>query len=51
MLIRIRGGANPYRDDVQGRTSEPITVAAFLDQAHGVVPLDRAREATAGRVK
>ncbi len=33
------GGPNPYRDHVQGKANEPITVAALLDRArqlHGV---------------
>lgn len=35
----IESGINPYRDHVQGKANEPITVAALLDRAyqlHGV---------------
>src|SRR5581483_3144327 len=35
----IESGVNPYRDHVQGKANEPITVAALLDRAyqlHGV---------------
>lgn len=35
----IESGINPYRDHVQGKSNEPITVAALLDRAyqlHGV---------------
>src|SRR5690349_4234506 len=37
--IRIHSPHNPYRDHVQGKSNEPITVAALLDRAtqlHGV---------------
>lgn len=30
----IESGINPYRDHVQGKANEPITVAALLDRAH-----------------
>jgi dihydroxy-acid dehydratase len=31
--IRIESGGNAYRDNVQGKTNEPITVAGLLDRA------------------
>ncbi len=37
--IRVNSPVNPYRDHVQGKANEPITVAALLDRAtqlHGV---------------
>ena len=37
--IRVNNPVNPYRDHVQGKANEPITVAALLDRAtqlHGV---------------
>ena len=37
--IRVNSPINPYRDHVQGKSNEPITVAALLDRAtqlHGV---------------
>jgi dihydroxy-acid dehydratase len=33
MSVVIERGANPYRDNVQGKANEPITVAALLDRA------------------
>lgn len=31
--IRVNSPINPYRDHVQGKSNEPITVAALLDRA------------------
>lgn len=33
----IDNPVNPYRDNVQGKANEPITVAGFLDRAHRLV--------------
>jgi len=33
-LPRITNPVNPYRDGVQGKANEPITVAGILDRAH-----------------
>jgi dihydroxyacid dehydratase/phosphogluconate dehydratase len=33
MPVIIERGSNPYRDNVQGKANEPITVAGLLDQA------------------
>lgn len=34
----IKNPINPYRDNVQGKANEPITVAGFLDRAHQISP-------------
>ena len=31
---RVTNPVNPYRDNVQGKANEPITVAGILDRAH-----------------
>ena len=33
-VIRIDTAFNPYRDHVQGKSNEPITVAGLLDRAY-----------------
>jgi dihydroxy-acid dehydratase len=33
MSVIVERGTNPYRDNVQGKANEPITVAGLLDQA------------------
>ena len=49
MSVIIERGSNPYRDNVQGKANEPITVAGLLDRAeqflsiqvpdHGLEPI------------
>ncbi|MGA9174223.1 MAG: dihydroxy-acid dehydratase [Thermoactinomyces sp.] len=34
---RIENNSNPYRDNVQGKANEPITVAALLDRAKQIL--------------
>jgi dihydroxyacid dehydratase/phosphogluconate dehydratase len=34
--VTIERGTNPYRDNVQGKANEPITVAGLLDRAMGL---------------
>lgn len=40
MSIVIEQGTNPYRDGVQGKANEPITVAALLDRAEKTLGLE-----------
>jgi len=54
MPIVIEQGANPYRDNVQGKANEPITVAGLLDRAAqllGVQGLDYSLEAIYDRLE
>ncbi len=55
MSVIVERGSNPYRDNVQGKANEPITVAGLLDRAerflsiqvpdHGLAPIyDRLQE-------
>jgi dihydroxy-acid dehydratase len=55
MPVIVERGSNPYRDNVQGKANEPITVAGLLDRAerflsiqvpdHGLAPIyDRLQE-------
>ena len=32
-MVRIKRGSNPYHDEVQGKSNEPITVSGLLDRA------------------
>ena len=40
MSIVIERGRNPYREDIQGKANEPITVAGLLDRAEQVLDLN-----------
>ncbi|MBN1640150.1 MAG: dihydroxy-acid dehydratase [Anaerolineae bacterium] len=40
MAVVIERGSNPYRDNVQGKANEPITVAGLLDQAQASLGLE-----------
>lgn len=35
--IRVASPVNPYRENVQGKANEPITVAALLDRARKIL--------------
>jgi len=54
MPVTIEYGTNPYRDNAQGKSNEPITVAGLLDQAArvlGVEGLDCSLEAIYDRLE
>jgi dihydroxy-acid dehydratase len=54
MSVIIERGSNPYRDNVQGKANEPITVAALLGQAQqvpGIEKLDYSLEAIYDRLE
>jgi dihydroxy-acid dehydratase len=54
MSVIIERGANPYRDNVQGKANEPITVAGLLDRARqmlGVEAPDHSLEAIYDRLE
>ncbi len=54
MSVVIERGVNPYRDNVQGKANEPITVAGLLDraeQALGTSGLDHSLEAIFDRLE
>jgi hypothetical protein len=54
MSVIIELGTNPYRDNVQGKANEPITVAGLLDraeQALGTSGLDHSLEAIFDRLE
>lgn len=54
MAVVIERGTNPYRDNVQGKANEPITVAGLLDhaeQALGTSGLDHSLEAIFDRLE
>jgi dihydroxyacid dehydratase/phosphogluconate dehydratase len=40
MPVTIERGTNPYRDNAQGKSNEPITVAGLLDQATRVLGVE-----------
>ena len=39
MSVTIERGTNPYRENVQGKANEPITVAGLLDHAQHTLGL------------
>ena len=41
MPLTIERGTNPYRDNVQGKANEPITVAGLLDRAEQLLGMER----------
>jgi dihydroxy-acid dehydratase len=43
MSVTIEHGTNPYRDNVQGKANEPITVAGLLDRARQMLPAPEAQ--------
>ena len=54
MSIIVERGTNPYRDNVQGKANEPITVAGLLDRAGqllGVEVADHGLEAIYDRLE